>query len=650
MRDRGKVRFLIPRLGPAEYLPRSGRPEDFEKQLVHEFGKASGLEAIPVYVNHRDDLIPFLLAGKGDIIAASFTITPNRSEQAAFSAPFQTVREQVVVPKDSPVQRLADLKGRPIAVRESSSYRESLERLKAEHPFLDILPAPEDRDTLSILSDVAEGRYDATVADDNIVQVFLTYENRVRPAFSLQGDRHIAWAVRPKNPRLLQEINRFLSKTHLPGNRPAVYRGDLDEIRKRGVLRVLTRNNPATYFIWRGRMVGFEYEMVGKFAKELGVRLQMVVPPTREDLFPWLKEGRGDLIAASLTASPEREKREGVRFSRPYNQVSEILVARASEKKLKSLKDLKGRTVAVRKSSSYWATLESLLSAGAKFKLEPAPEELETEEIIAKVADGEFDLTAADSNILDIELTWRDDVKGAFALGEPVFHGWAARLEDQDLLAAANRFLKKEYRGVFYNMTVEKYFENPKKIRDRLAFRAKTSGALSPYDAIVKTYAEKYDFDWRLIVALMYRESRFDPHSRSFAGARGLMQMLPKTARALGFEDLSDPETSIHAGVKYLDRLRNYFEPELPVNDRINFILAAYNAGRGHVRDARILAREQGLNPDRWFGHVEKAMELLSKRKYAVRARFGYVRGRETTRFVREIRKHYRGYAAVSAL
>ncbi|MFW6333102.1 MAG: membrane-bound lytic murein transglycosylase MltF [Thermodesulfobacteriota bacterium] len=649
IQDRGRIRFLMPRLSPIEYLPRSGRPEDFEMRLIDEFGRATGLEVIPVRVDDRDELIPALLAGRGDIIAASFTITPERQEQVAFSAPFLTVREQVVVPKNSPIHGLADLKGRTVAVRESSSYRESLKVLKTEHPFLEILAVPEDVDTLTILSGVAEGRYEATVADDHIVQIFLSYENRVRPAFSLKGDRHIAWAVRPDNPELLDRVNGFLSTTHLPGNRPTVYRADLDEIRKRGVLRVLTRNNAATYFIWRGQMVGFEYEMVRKFAEEIGVRLQMVVPPTREDLFPWLLEGRGDVIAASMTASSEREQREGVRFSRPYNKVFEVVVARASEKGLEGMADLKGRTITVRKSSSYWTTLESLREAGAEFDLEPAPELLETEEIIGKVAKGEYDLTVADSHILDIELTWREDVKGAFALEDPVSHGWAVRPEDEKLLAAVNRFLKSEYRGLFYNMTLKKYFKNPKKIRSHIEFRAKTSGALSPYDDLVKTYAGRYDFDWRLIVALMYQESRFDPEVRSFAGARGLMQMLPKTARALGFEDLTDPETSIQAGVKYLDRLRKYFEPELPVHERMNFILAAYNAGQGHVRDARILARELGLNPDRWFDHVEKAMGLLSKRKYARNARFGYVRGHETVKFLREIRRHYRAYTAVAS-
>jgi len=649
IQDRGRIRFLMPRLSPIEYLPRSGRPEDFETRLIDEFGRAAGLEVIRVRVDHRDELIPALLAGKGDVIGAGFTITPGRQERVAFSAPFLTVREQVVVPKDSPVHGLADLKGRAVAVRESSSYRESLKVLKTEYPFLEILPVPEDVDTLTILSGVAEGRYEATVADDNIVQIFLSYENRVRPAFSLKGDRHIGWAVRPDNSELLDRVNGFLSTTHLPGNRPTVYRADLDEIRERGVLRVLTRNNAATYFIWRGQMVGFEYEMVRKFAEEIGVRLQMVVPPTREDLFPWLLEGRGELIAASMTASSERAKKEGVRFSRPYNQVFEMVVTRASDEDLEGVADLKGRTITVRKSSSYWATLESLLKAGAEFKVEPAPELLETEEIIGKVANGEYDLTVADSHILDIELSWREDVKGAFALGGPVSHGWAVRPEDEKLLSAVNRFLKSEYRGLFYNMTVKKYFKNPQKIRSHIEDRSKTSGALSPYDDIIKTYAAQYDFDWRLIVALMYQESRFDPEVRSFAGARGLMQMLPKTARSLGFEDLTDPETSIHAGVKYLDRLRKYFEPELPVHERLNFILAAYNAGQGHVRDARILARELGLNPDRWFDHVEKAMGLLSKRKYARRARFGYVRGHETIKYLREIRRHYRGYAAVAS-
>jgi len=377
----------------------------------------------------------------------------------------------------------------------------------------------------------------------------------------------------------------------------------------------------------------------------------MVVPPSREDLIPWLLEGKGDIVAASMTISPEREA-QGVAFSRSYFKASEILVTRADEPEdsLKEEQDLAGRTIVVRRSSSYWSTLEALQNQGLEFDLKAAPEDLETEEIINKVASGEYDLTVADSHILDIELTWREDIRAAFPLGDPEHHGWAVRATNPTLLAAINQYIKKEYRGVFYNLTVQKYFENERKIRQHVEARASQSGELSPYDDLVEKYAKQYGFDWRMIVAQMYQESRFDPDAQSWAGAVGLMQVLPRTARSLGFDDLHAPEIGIHAGVKYLNWVRDRFEPELSVKDRMWFALAAYNVGQGHVLDARRVARQEGLNPDRWFGHVEKAIGLLSKRTYARKARHGYCRCSEPVKYVREIKQRYEAYLLVREL
>jgi membrane-bound lytic murein transglycosylase F len=171
-----------------------------------------------------------------------------------------------------------------------------------------------------------------------------------------------------------------------------------------------------------------------------------------------------------------------------------------------------------------------------------------------------------------------------------------------------------------------------------------SGGELSPYDDLARQYAERYGFDWRLIVSQMYQESRFDPNAKSWVGALGLLQVLPRTGKELGLENLRDPETGLHAGVKYLDWLMRRFEPDLPVAERTWFALASYNAGVGHVRDARRLARQLDMDPDRWFNNVEKAMLLLANQRYARKARHGYVRGHEPVNYVREIRDRYLAY------
>ncbi|MEE9302780.1 MAG: transglycosylase SLT domain-containing protein, partial [Thiotrichaceae bacterium] len=173
------------------------------------------------------------------------------------------------------------------------------------------------------------------------------------------------------------------------------------------------------------------------------------------------------------------------------------------------------------------------------------------------------------------------------------------------------------------------------------------SKTLSIYDQHVKTYANKYGFDWRLITAQMFSESRFRPNARSSAGAIGLMQVMTNTGRQLRLRKLTDPETNIHAGVKYMHWLSGKFEPELSVADRTWFTLASYNAGLGHVLDARRLAANRGLDKNRWFGNVEKAMLLLSKKQHYRKARYGYVRGREPVGYVRKIKNLYENYLNV---
>jgi membrane-bound lytic murein transglycosylase F len=172
---------------------------------------------------------------------------------------------------------------------------------------------------------------------------------------------------------------------------------------------------------------------------------------------------------------------------------------------------------------------------------------------------------------------------------------------------------------------------------------------LSPYDELAKKYALKHNLDWRLVVAQMWQESNFDPEAESHMGAQGLMQVMPRTAQEMGFKPpLFDPEHSVYAGTKYLDWVKNRFENELPADERLWFSLAAYNAGIGHLRDARALARQLGLDPNKWFDNVEVAMLKLSEPRYFEKARHGYARGEEPVLYVRNIRDLYRAYTDVS--
>ena len=273
---------------------------------------------------------------------------------------------------------------------------------------------------------------------------------------------------------------------------------------------------------------------------------------------------------------------------------------------------------------------------------------METQELIQAVAEGRYDLTVADSHILNIEMTWRDDITGLINLTDKHPHAWAVHPESTELLEVMNGYLTRAYRGLHYNLSYAKYFQDAhfKPEEDTELF---SPGRISPYDALVRKYAEEHGFDWRLIVAQMYQESRFDPNAQSWMGAVGLMQVLPRTAKQYGFTDLADPEASVEVGLIHMNWVRDRFPNHLAADDRIWFVLAAYNAGHGHVQDARRLAKRLGLDPDQWFDNVERAMLKLSEPEYARQARHGYVRGHEPVKYVRSIRQRYLAYANLLA-
>ena len=416
-------------------------------------------------------------------------------------------------------------------------------------------------------------------------------------------------------------------------------------LKERRRLRMITRNNALTYFIHRGRQVGFEYELIKEFADRHDLRLDIVIPESHAELLSHLNEGKGDLVAAAMTITEER--RAQAAFTLPYNEVEELVVVRAEEDSIASVQDLAGRTVHVRPSSSFYTTLMALADSIEGLQIAPLPDSLETEDILAGVEEGRYDITLCDSNLLDVELAYGRQLKAACSIKSTSL-GWAVRENNPALLAALNQYIKEEKRGLFFNMMKKRYFKNKRTIaKAKDSLRVDLSGRLSPYDELVKKYAQQYGQDWRLITAQMYQESKFDPEATSWVGARGLMQIMPLTGRELGFTDLQDPEKNIHAGVKYMYQLFNRFGPKISMDERMRFALAAYNVGYGHVLDARRLAREKGWDPDRWFGHVEQAMRLLAKPAYYKRARYGFCRGGQPVHYVSNIQNRYDAYVGM---
>ncbi|MEW5849409.1 MAG: transporter substrate-binding domain-containing protein [Myxococcota bacterium] len=436
------------------------------------------------------------------------------------------------------------------------------------------------------------------------------------------------------------------------GHRNKVSTADLSSIKREKVLRVITRNNSTGYFLYRGVEAGFDFDVARMLARELDVRLEMVVPPTRRDLIPYLLDGKGDVIIAGLPTDSERADR--VAFSRPYLETPWVVVVRRADAgAIRELKDLSGKTVLASGSSGALRRLRALSTEqGVTWQIRAAVETLESEDMIDLVADGEVHAAVIEKRIADVELMHRPELAlGPTLPGEPERAAFAVRHENPELLAAVEAFLKKHHRGTEWNLAYRRYHEGAERTAEmrETEARADRQGALTPWDDEFKAAARTAGLDWRLLAAQAYQESHFDPKVRSPMGALGLMQMMPAVARAYGVTRPMDPLDSLKGGARYMKKLvDSYAAPGIKLKDQVRFALAAYNAGPGHLEDARTLARTQRLDPNRWFDNVARAMLLLSKPRYFRKSRYGYVRGEEPVKYVSEIQSRYDAYVALT--
>jgi len=648
----GKLRILVPQdFTSVTYLPRRRSPLAQQQRIAEAFAESHGLTPELVLVKNFAELIPALESGKGDIIINNLTINEQRLRKISFSVPVDHVKEQIVVRKNEKrISRVRDLDGKTVMVNRDSTFWHALQWLKKnKYPQINLLAAPDHVKREQILDLLVKGDIDATILDSNLLDIFLAYRDDIKLAANFSGQRNIGWGIRKTAPRLVSEINRFLQLEHLVDKGDAIHAGDFDQIKKRKLLRVLLRNNAASYFLYRGELQGFEYELAKEFARYHNLRLEVVVPPSHREFSTWLREGKADIAMGFLQAD-KRQQSLGVVYSQPYHYARQHIVV-PIDSRITQLSDLKKHYITVRRSSSYWQALSMQQHQGAEFGLRAADDQIETEQLIQQVAEKKLEATMADEHILNIELARSVKVKSGFALPEEIPHAIAMRARNPDLKNAIDKFIKRIYKGEFYNVTYRKYFQSHQSMTKLAGGRVidALDSEISPFDSLVQKYADQYGFDWRLIAAQMFQESGFDPKARSPAGARGLMQLMPRTARSLGINQIEDPARSIQGGVKYMDWLRARFDADLAISERLWFSLAAYNAGIGHVHDARRLASLLGHDPDRWFGHTENAMLLLSKRKYAKMARYGFVNGKEPVNYVREIKERFEAYVELSS-
>ena len=433
---------------------------------------------------------------------------------------------------------------------------------------------------------------------------------------------------------------------------------DFDEILDRGVIRLATRYSSASYFLHHGLERGFEFEFFSEFARHHGLRVEVVIPTDNQDPIEMLNLGQVDIIAQNFAITPKRV--QYIDFSEPYNLVDQVLVLPYHmEDRVTKLDSLAGITVTVRRGSSYYYSLLGLQQAGIDVIIDTVPEFTDTEALILAVAEGEIEATIADDNLYRASTIYITGVVEGPRITTRDLIAWGLRRNAPQLKEAVDEFITEHFRisefdgqprrSALLNILRERYFEDEKMIH---RFRSpipvtQYSGLLSPYDTLVQPIAEEMGVDWKLVIAIMAQESRFDPNAVSWAGAVGLMQIIPRFS-LLEEHELFDEEANIREGIRILKEHLDHYSYLDSVN-QISLALATYNAGLGHVADARRIAIDMNRDPNEW-PNVERGLLMLMNRQHYMNARHGFARGIETSNYVRDIMNRYRMYHTIVTL
>ena len=460
---------------------------------------------------------------------------------------------------------------------------------------------------------------------------------------------------------------------------------DLGAITARDTLVALTSYNSTSYFVYRGEAFGYEYDLLRDFAEDAGVTFVMQVVP-RDSLLYYLNTGRGDIAAARL--EPVEEDTSRFAFSETLYETQPVVVQQTAPldsagapsaaldedvpdeiaerlsrspgdqaltplqiraRQIERPADLVGEEVFLPEDDPY---VDRLVELQDKVTGEIEVVEVDTNSVslIRQVAVGNIELTVAQENVAELEQGYYSNLRVAPAIDEPHGIALAVRKNAPELRQRLDEWILDNRDSGRWATLYRKYFVDRKGYRERIetGYLAGETGTLSDYDALLKEFAPTIGWDWRLLASQMFQESRFKPRARSWAGAMGLLQLMPATAREVGVQDPYDPRDNVAGAVRYLDWLNDtYWEDEIPdVQERTKFILASYNAGSGHVFDAQRLTEKNGGDPKKW---ADVAFWLLQKSKPEVYndpvVKYGYARGLEPVTYVSRILGRYTHYS-----
>jgi len=433
---------------------------------------------------------------------------------------------------------------------------------------------------------------------------------------------------------------------------------DLDSIRKRGKLVAITDLNSTNYFIYKGEPMGFTYDLLKSFSDNIGIDLEIIAENHPEQAFRMLKSGEADLLAVGLTVNSTGKN--DVLLTEPLDETRQVLVQRKphnwrsltsealNKKLIRNLPGLAKKIVYVQAGSSHAEQLYSTAKKiGDSISIIEVP--YDPEKLIQHVASGEIEYTVCDENVALVNATYYPDIDVSTPVSISQSIAWGIRKNNSAaLLSELNRWITTYKKTESYAQLYAKYFKNSRSSSIvKSDFYALNTGKVSRYDDLIRKFSLSIKWDWRLLASLICQESHFDPDVESYAGAYGLMQVMPVTGMNFGIDITFSPESNLKAGIRYINWLHKIFDPKIPdEKERINFILASYNAGPGHVLDAMKLAEKNGMNPQKWNGNVALWLLKKSERQYYndVVVKNGYFRGIESVNFVSQVLERFEHY------
>lgn len=434
--------------------------------------------------------------------------------------------------------------------------------------------------------------------------------------------------------------------TYAPTNVEKGIANSIEDIKAIGKLRVALSYSPTGFFVYKGSPMGFQYDLVNKLASSLNVELEVTTTEHEDEQLALLKNRKVDLIADNF---------EHLHYTEPYidyvvnfKKSNLVLVQKKKRNSAKKIDDLQGKTVHIAQQRAHLNCINQLnKNLESDIFVWDVDEKVTPYQLAEQVSNGNIDYAIVEQHLAKLLKSRYKNIDVNLKLTEAQPFGWLTNNKAKEITQFVDDWVLKQKNVAYFNNLYNKYYNDQVAFNTRVdsKYFSHITGKISKYDELIQEYAN--EIDWRLVAALIHQESRFNPNAKSWAGASGLMQLMPKTAAQYGCKNLFDPEANIKAGIKHFNWLEKYWSKKITdENQRIKFILASYNVGHGHVNDAIKLAEKFGKNPLIWDDNVAEFILKKSDPQYYkdTVVKYGYCRGKEPFNYVRIVTNRFKQY------